>query len=97
MRPALSISSIVFIPLNKYVASYCILPLQYVVLLLTSGSSINNNDFLVGNMAAKELTCEELVKTTHQLLEGLNVIEMKLVLAIVKDSVNIHEYLGGEE
>ena len=48
-------------------------------------------------MAAKELTCEELVKTTHQLLEGLNVIEMKLILAIVKDSVNIHENYGGEE
>ena len=50
MRPALSISSIVFISLNKYVASYCNLPLQYVVFVLTSGSTIINNDFLVGNM-----------------------------------------------
>jgi len=50
VRPALSISSIVFISLNKYVASYCNLPLQYVVFVLTSGSTIINNDFLVGNM-----------------------------------------------
>lgn len=50
MRPALSISIMCFISLNKYVASYCILPLQYVVLVLPSGPTIINNDFLVGNM-----------------------------------------------
>ena len=35
-------------------------------------------------MQRNGLTCEELVKNTHQVLEGLNQIELKLVLAMVE-------------
>ncbi len=66
--------------MNKCVTSDCILPLQCVVLLLPSGSTIINNDFQVSNMAKKSLGAEELVA----LIRNLNDIELEMVSNVIE-------------
>ena len=76
--------------MNKYVTSYCILPLQYVVFVLTSGSTIINNDFLVGNMRICQACNKEKWPVDEHGIQQACLSEecIKKVLCIIED---LHE------